>query len=168
LSRHAERRKEKDEGASRVASGTAVLWGFWHAAVLMTTVVLGLRRTVRPVQRFAAVGVLGAAVNMIGLQALYGLAHLPLLLASPLSAGLAMVNNYVLNERWTFGRRPSMVRFAMFNLSSIVALLVNVVLVSVLVAFGTHYLLADLVGIAAGAAWSFGARASWVWVGGKA
>jgi putative flippase GtrA len=128
-----------------------------------------LRRIVKAAPRFAAVGVFGIVVNMVGLQALYGFARLPLLVASLLSAEMAVVSNYLLNDRWTFGRRrPSMSRFAMFNLSSIVALVVNVTLLSVLVASGTHYLLANLIGISAGAAWNLGASASWIWGGGKA
>jgi putative flippase GtrA len=137
--------------------------------VLVTTVASKLRRILKPAPRFAAVGIVGVGVNMLGLQALFGLAHLPLLVASLTSAELAVVSNYILNDRWTFGRRRlSMVRFAMFNLSSAVALLLNVALLSVLVASGTHYLLANLVGITAGAAWNFCASACWIWAGGKA
>jgi putative flippase GtrA len=137
--------------------------------VLVTTAVGRLRQIVKPAPRFAVVGLLGVGVNMTGLRALYGSAHLPLPLASLLSAELAVVSNFFLNDRWTFGRRrPSMVRFTKFNLSSIVALLVNVALLSLLVAWGTHYLIANLVGIVAGAAWNFGASASWIWGGEKA
>ena len=51
------------------------------------------------------------------------LVHLPLLVASPLAVELAIVHNYFLNDRWTFRRRQaSRARFAMFNLSAMVAL----------------------------------------------
>jgi putative flippase GtrA len=56
----------------------------------------------------------------------------------------------------------------MFNLNSIIALLLNVALLSLLVSSGTHYLLANLAGIAVGTAWNFTASGSWFSVEGKA
>jgi putative flippase GtrA len=135
----------------------------------MTELLVTPRRVIKNTSRFAVVGALGVVVNMLGLQLLYRVAHLPLVIASPLSVELAMVHNYVLNDRWTFGRRrPSVVHFAMFNLNSIIALLLNVALLSLLVSSGTHYLLANLAGIAVGTAWNFTASGSWFSVEGKA
>jgi putative flippase GtrA len=117
--------------------------------------------------RFAVVGVSGVVVNMLALHLLYGIVGMTLLLASPLSAELAIVHNYLLNDRWTFhGGSPSLTRFAIFNLSALMALLVNVVVVWALVAWGPHYLVANLAGIGAGAALNFGVSAGWIWRGG--
>lgn len=118
--------------------------------------------------RFAVVGVGGVAVNTIALHVLYGLWHLPLLLASPLSVELAVAHNYLLNDRWTFGgQEPSLSRFAKFNASALMTLLVNVAAVWVLVRSGVDYVAANLVGIALGAALNFGASSTWVWRGAK-
>lgn len=114
--------------------------------------------------RFGVVGVAGACVNTISLHVLYGLAHLPLLLASPVSVELAVVHNYLLNDRWTFpGRAPSLSRFARFNASALLTLLVNVFAVWVLVGSGIDYTAANLAGIGLGAALNFGASSTWVW-----
>src|SRR5258708_22441564 len=76
--------------------------------------------------RFLLVGASGVLVNSLALFVLYGKAGLPLLVASALSVELAITNNFVWNDWWTFGRtRRSMVRFAKFNLVSLVGLVVT-------------------------------------------
>jgi putative flippase GtrA len=117
--------------------------------------------------RFGVVGVAGAAVNMIALHVLYAMAHLPLLVASTLAVETAIAHNYLLNDRWTFrAKGASLARFAKFNASTLVTLLVNVGVVWVLVgSAGIDYLAANLVGIAVGAALNFGASSTWVWRG---
>lgn len=116
--------------------------------------------------RFGVVGVAGAAVNTIALHLFYAVAHLPLLVASPLAVELAVVHNYLLNDRWTFGRREvSRGRFVRFNASAVLTLLVNVAAVWVLVRSGVDYLAANLAGIGLGAVLNFGASSAWVWRG---
>jgi putative flippase GtrA len=55
--------------------------------------------------RFAVVGAGGVVVNMLVLHVLYAMVHLPLLVASPVAVALAVVHNYLVNNRWTFGLR---------------------------------------------------------------
>lgn len=117
--------------------------------------------------RFAVVGVGGVAVNTLALHFFYGVAQVPLLVASPLAVELAIAHNYLLNDWWTFGqRRASLSRFTRFNVSALVTLLVNVVVVWLLVASGVHYMAANLAGIGVGAVLNFGASSTWVWRGG--
>lgn len=114
--------------------------------------------------RFGLVGVAGVAVNMLALHVLYGIAQLPLLVASPVAVEAAVVHNYLLNDRWTFaGTEPSLARFVKFNLSTAMTLVVNVAVVWVLVGTGFGYVAANLTGIALGAALNFGASSGWVW-----
>lgn len=118
--------------------------------------------------RFGVVGAGGAAVNMLVLHVLVVVVHVPLLVASPVAVELAVVHNYLVNNRWTFGRRRvSMARFGKFNLSALSALLLNVAVVWALVAADVHYLLANLVGIAGAATLNFGASTTWIWRGGR-
>lgn len=118
--------------------------------------------------KFAVVGVGGVAVNTIGLHVLYGVWHLPLLVASPVAVEIAVAHNYLLNDRWTFGGSgPSFARFARFNASALLTLLVNVAAVWVLVRSGIDYLAANLVGIGLGASLNFGASSAWVWRGAR-
>jgi putative flippase GtrA len=121
---------------------------------------------IRTAPRFAVVGLTGLLVNTLMLQLFYGVVGLPLLAASALAAEFAILSNYYLNDRWTFGRdRPSIVRFAKFNLSSILALAVSVAVLSALVACGVHYLVANLVGVAVGSGLNLLIGSGWVWVG---
>ncbi|MEU9794135.1 GtrA family protein [Streptomyces sparsogenes] len=116
------------------------------------------------VLRFAVVGVGGVLVNSAALFALYHWAHWPLLAASPVAVELAVVNNYVFNDRWTFAvSAPSFRRFLKFNVSVLGGLAVNVLAVWLLERWGFHLLLANCVGITAGFAANFVASAGWVW-----
>lgn len=117
--------------------------------------------------RFGLVGVGGTAVNMLALHVLHGLGGLSILVASPLAVELAIVHNFLLNDWWTFrSRSRRRFRFARFNLSTSLTLVVNVAVVWTLVGAGIGYLAANLVGIGVGAALNFGASHAWVWEGG--
>jgi putative flippase GtrA len=106
------------------------------------------------------------AVNLVMLHVLYGIAHLPILVASGLAVESAVIHNYLLNDHWTYRQsRPSLGRFVRFNLSTLVTLLMNVIVVWGLVSSGFDYLWANLVGIGCGGALNFGASSAWVWRG---
>jgi putative flippase GtrA len=122
------------------------------------------RRALKTAPRFCAVGAIGVVVNMLSLQLLYGMVRLPLLVATSMAAEAAVVQRYLLHNRWTFGRHPlSLVRFATFNLSSLLALLLNVAVVAVLVRVHINYVVADLVGIGMGTGLNFAASLSLIW-----
>src|SRR2546423_1411474 len=114
----------------------------------------GRRRIPRPpprVRRFLTVGASGVLVNNAVLGALHGLAGLALLPATVVAVGAATTHNYVLHELWTFrSMRLSPRRFVHFAAVTLGALVLNVGIVQLLVWFGLFYLVANLVGIAAG------------------
>ena len=69
---------------------------------------------------FGIVGLSGTALNASLVYLLHGLLHWPLPVAVALASELAIFNNYLWNDRWTFGRRdPSARRLVRFNLSSL-------------------------------------------------
>ncbi len=115
--------------------------------------------------RFGAVGALGVGVNSLALFVAHGVAGLPLLVASPLAVEVAILHNFVWNERWTFGaRRFSLTRLGKFNLTSLGGLVITSGVLYLLVAYGgLHYMLANLMGIAAATAWNFTASLLWTW-----
>ncbi|QLH22668.1 GtrA family protein [Streptomyces sp. Rer75] len=114
--------------------------------------------------RFAVVGGGGVLVNSVALFALYHWAGLPLLVASGIAVELAVVHNYLLNDRWTFAvHTPSARRFVKFNVSVLGGLAVNVVLVWSLVRSGMYLLLANCLGISAAFAVNFACSTGWVW-----
>jgi putative flippase GtrA len=116
------------------------------------------------IAKFVVVGGSGTILNTAVLYVLYHWQHLPLLAASALAVEVAVVNNYLLNDRWTFaGRSPSLRRFAKFNASSLGGLAVNVLSVWFLTRMGLHYLVANLAGIGAAFAVNLSLSATWVW-----
>jgi putative flippase GtrA len=104
-------------------------------------------------------------VNLLILRLLFGELHWAAPLASGLAVEISIVNNFVWNNRWTFGQRTfSWIRLARYNLVSLGGLAITAVLFTELMGrFGLPYLLADLVGIGAATAWNFGASVRWTW-----
>ncbi|MCP9207034.1 GtrA family protein [Streptomyces sp. HD1123-B1] len=114
--------------------------------------------------RFAVVGGGGVLVNTAVLYLLYHWAGLPLLAASSIAVELAVVHNYLLNDRWTFAARSrSARRFIKFNVSVLGGLAVNVLIVWSLVRSGMHLLLANCIGIGTAFAVNFATSTGWVW-----
>jgi dolichol-phosphate mannosyltransferase len=104
-------------------------------------------------------------INSLALFLLYGKAGLPLVVASAVSVELAITNNFVWNDRWTFGcSAPSWLRFVKFNLISLVGLAVTTGTAWLLVQqAGVNYLVANLAGIGLATACNFLANAQWTW-----
>lgn len=116
--------------------------------------------------RFAVVGGAGVVVNTAALYALHRLLHVPLVPASAMAVELAVINNYVLNDRWTFGMRAlSLKRFGKFNASMLAGLAVNVLVLWALVHGGHHLVLANVIAIGAAFAVNYTSSALWVWHG---
>ncbi len=115
--------------------------------------------------KFCFVGATGVVVNSLALYLLYQTAGLPLLVASPLAIELSIVNNFVLNDRWTFQQNShSLARFLKFNLVSLGGLVIaSGTLYALVQAEGMHYLLANLVGIGLATMWNFFVNIVWTW-----
>ena len=119
--------------------------------------------------KFLVVGGTGVVVNNASLYALYQVLRLPLVVASALAVTLAIANNFVLNDRWTYGRSTlSLRRFFRFSLVSLSGLLVTTGVLWTLVTYlSVQYLAANLVGIALGTGWNFVGNRAWTWGGGS-
>ena len=121
-----------------------------------------------PLTRFLLVGGLGLLVNSLTLLALHQWLSLPLLVALPLATELAIVSNFLLNDRWTFlGRarsRSAVARFARFNAVSLFGMLVTMAATMVLVGeVGLQYLVANLCGIGLATSCNFFVNLRWTW-----
>jgi putative flippase GtrA len=115
---------------------------------------------------FGVVGLSGVVVNASLVYLLHGLLHWSLPVTVVLASELAIVNNYLWNNRWTFGRRDlSLQRFVRFNLSSLGGIAITTAVTTVLAAGGLPYLPALLAGVGTGALGNFIASALWVWRG---
>ena len=115
--------------------------------------------------KFLLVGGLGVVINSLALLVLHQLIRFPLVVASLVAVELAIVNNFLWNDRWTFGRKqPSLRRFFQFNLVSFGGLVITTGTLWVLVThLATPYLLANLVGIGLATCWNFGVNLLWTW-----
>jgi dolichol-phosphate mannosyltransferase len=114
--------------------------------------------------RFALVGGSGVAINMLTLWLLHDRLGLPLSRSSFVAISLAILNNFIWNNFWTFGAsgiQPR--RLAQFIVISLVGMGINLAVLNVLVALGIHYAIGNLVGILVATAWNFYANARWTW-----
>jgi dolichol-phosphate mannosyltransferase len=119
--------------------------------------------------KFLVVGGTGVVLNNAALYAFYQLLRLPLVVASALAVSLAIANNYVLNDRWTFSTGPhvaSLQRVFRFSLVSLASLIITTLTLWALVTLlDVHYLVANAVGIALGTGSNFVGNLNWTWSG---
>jgi len=123
-----------------------------------------MRARVVRILKFACVGCIGVGVNTGVLYILSRWMNLPLAAASALAVELAVISNYLMNARWTFGTQvASFRRFAKFNLASLFGLGLNVTIVWAVTRLGIYFLAANLLGITAGFASNYALSSIWVW-----
>ncbi|HEY9664176.1 MAG TPA: GtrA family protein, partial [Allocoleopsis sp.] len=114
--------------------------------------------------RFALVGVSGLVVDMGMLYLLYDVVGLRLTRSAILAAELAIVNNFIWNDRWTFrdlasqqrAKRQVVKRFLKFNLVCLAGVVLKIILLNIL--FNGLYLnayLANLIAILLVTLWNF-------------
>lgn len=128
------------------------------------SIISATRLSTGRILKFAGVGGTGVIINTSVLYVLSRWAGLPLVAASALAVELAAISNYLLNDAWTFAERsPSLGRFAKFNTVSLAGLALNVLSVWLLTRLGLYFLVADLIGIAAGFAANYVFSVRWVW-----
>ena len=158
-----------DPGVRPPALRTAPARAVRRSRMLRVSILLLSRRVVhlvgRSLGKFALVGASGVLVNSLALAVLYQGLRLPLLIASPISVECAIVSNFLLNDRWTFGRRrPTVGRFLKFNLTMVGAMLLTALLVW---GFVTHlriqYLVANLLAIGTAGLLNFAVSSAWIW-----
>ncbi|NET58845.1 MAG: glycosyltransferase [Symploca sp. SIO2E6] len=122
-----------------------------------------------PLKRFIRFGLVGLTGVFVDMTVLY-LLHDPTTLAWGLTrskimaAEVAIINNFAWNDAWTFrdlahqqqGWGKRLKRLLKFNIVCLVGLVLNVLLLNLLFnILGVHYLLANLIAIAAVTLWNF-------------
>lgn len=124
--------------------------------------------------RFCLVGGTGVIVDMAILHFLAGSTalHWNLVVSKICAAEVAMVNNFIWNDRWTFqevGKRHTgfqgvLRRFGKFNLICSLGILISAVVLKLLVhAVGMNLYLANLFAIVATTSWNFGMNYVFNW-----
>jgi dolichol-phosphate mannosyltransferase len=135
--------------------------------VTVTTVVTGLRTrpVIRKFVKFSIVGLVGVVVNTAALFVGHDQLDLPLWIASPIAVEIAILNNFVWNNYWTFRTQGfQWSRAAKFNLVSLGGLVITTVVLNVLVEYaGMFYLIANLIAIGVAMSWNFAINFLWTW-----
>jgi dolichol-phosphate mannosyltransferase len=114
--------------------------------------------------RFAVVGGSGVLINMVVLWLLHDKIGLGLTRSSIAAISLAIGNNFLWNNFWTFKATSIQTRrFAQFVVISLTGMVINLAILNILFAFGIHYAPANLAGIMVATAWNFFANSKWTW-----
>jgi dolichol-phosphate mannosyltransferase len=158
--------EERARGGSKLGSGTVLK----YLAHLMR-ISLETGESVR-IAKYAAVGMTGAVVNFLVLDWLVQNYDWRVPAAAVTGAGLAIVNNFIWNEVFTFwesrkaepGWGRVVHRFLSFSLFSVAGIGINVLLISLLVSVLRVPLIPGIItGIGAAALWNFFANSNATW-----
>ena len=118
--------------------------------------------------QFCAVGSSGVLVDMGLLAVLVHLSVLPVVLAKAVACEIAVVNNFLWNDRWTFRNTATgasrCARFLRFNGVSLAGLALNVALFAAQVRWlGINLYLANAVAIMVVAGFNYTLSQQWAW-----
>lgn len=152
--------QERQEGESKVT---------WKQYVDYLLHLVRLRFTLGPVGRFLRFGVVGFSGVFVDMVILYLLSDpsnfgLPLTRSKIIASELAIFNNFLWNDLWTFadisscqpGNSKRFKRFLKFNLVCLVGLILNVLLLNIFFnVFHINRYLANLMAIALVTIWNF-------------
>ena len=152
--------REREAGESKVT---------WKQYLEYIQHLLRLRFSLWPVGRFLRFGVVGFSGVFVDMAFLYLLSDpttlaLPLTRSKIIASELAIINNFLWNDFWTFGdisrRQPGMrqrlKRLVKFNIICLAGLILNVLLLNLLFnVFGLNRYVANLIAIAAVTLWNF-------------
>jgi dolichol-phosphate mannosyltransferase len=118
--------------------------------------------------KFVLVGAWGFVVNMFFLWFLTETAGLYYLLSSILAIEISLINNFVLNDLWTWhdrgkaGRTEYLKRMLRYQITAGASMLTNLFVLWLLTAaFGVYYLASNIFGILCGSALNFVVNDRW-------
>lgn len=161
--------QERSEGESKV-SWQHYLDYIHHLLRLRSNGCLGKFSRRLPIQRFLRFGIVGFSGVFVDMAVLY-LLHtglgIPLTRSKIFAGEVAIINNFLLNDAWTFadvaqdqrGWKKRFKRFLKFNLICLSGLILNVLILNIIYNFVFHQrwaYLANLMAIAAVTCWNFG------------
>ncbi|MBV8884982.1 MAG: glycosyltransferase [Chroococcidiopsidaceae cyanobacterium CP_BM_RX_35] len=152
--------QERQAGESKVT---------WKQYVDYLQHLLSLRLSLGHTKRFIQFGLVGLTGVFVDMAVLYLLSdpttlHLPLTRSKIVSGELAIINNFLWNDRWTFGDvaagqqgwRQRCKRFLKFNMICLAGLMLNVLVLNLIFNFVIHNrYIANLIAIAVATVWNF-------------
>lgn len=117
---------------------------------------------------FSVVGAVGVLVNQAVLFLMAYALGIYYLLAAAFSFEVALLNNFILNELWTFRERNKSsqwwFRLAKFHVSRILGFVATIVTLFLITEFlNIHYLISNLIAIGIGTVINYFTSDLWVW-----
>ena len=123
-------------------------------------------RLVRPL-RFGLVGLSGIVVNSAILWVLVRELHLAVTIGSVLATEVAILSNFLLNDRWTFRGarvRTFMQRLVRFNGVALGGMAITAGMLTALASYThLHLLFANLLAVGAATGWNYIVNSRWTW-----
>lgn len=117
--------------------------------------------------KFMIVGCSGIFINTGTLFVLYELFHIQLILSSIIAVECSIINNYLINDFWTFKNQSSSstkFKIMSFHGISLVGMFINILILYILTNyFGIYYIASNLIGIFIAFIWNFFANRSVTW-----
>lgn len=109
--------------------------------------------------RFLIVGGTGFLINLVFLTIFYHILHIPIVLATAISAELALLGTFIGNNFWAFTHHQHISikkKLIKFHISGIMGLVINISIVSLLVHYAhLYYPIALIVGSITGLVWNY-------------
>jgi len=117
---------------------------------------------------FSIVGAIGVLVNEAVLFLLSEFLKIYYLLSATFSFELALLNNFALNELWTFRKRnassPRWLRLVKFHVSRILGFATSMLTLFLITELlGVHYLVSNVIAIGVGTFINYFTSDLWVW-----
>jgi len=128
-----------------------------------------LNKRWKQIARFGVVGCSGILVNMGVLILLKEYCGLLLPAASLIAIELAILNNFLWNDKWTFRQeKPHKLvnwpdRLILFQLVSMIGGIINFVVLNIIVGMGTDYKIANIIGILIAFGWNYTLNKNITW-----
>ncbi|HTS62154.1 MAG TPA: GtrA family protein [Candidatus Acidoferrales bacterium] len=118
----------------------------------------------RSLARWWIVGVAFLAVGTVFLYVAKDVLHMPVILATPVSAEVTLLVRFLINDSWVFGhQRPTWKRLWQFHVASAGGFAIWMVVTNGLYQLGVHYLIASVIGSACSMFFSIATNFLWIW-----
>jgi putative flippase GtrA len=118
----------------------------------------------RSLARWWVVGMVFLGIGTAFLYVAKALLHMPVIVATPVSAEVTLLVRFLINDSWVFGQqRPSWKRLWQFHVASAGGFVIWMVLTNGLYQVGVHYLVASVVGSACSMFFSIATNFLWIW-----
>ncbi len=166
---------DREAGASKLKRGTILEYGQQVADITLYSFThhqSAAWREWKKIFKFGIVGITGIIVNQGLLILLREYAGLPIPVASILAIQMAILNNFIWNDRWTFKERQQQKlpswwhRLLAFEAVSAGGAIINFAILNVMVLFlATDYRIANIIGILLGFVWNYMVNRRFTWTG---